>query len=223
MKKCCKILMIIMYVIAGIFLAGLIVCIIDNEDFGMWLLDKYENITTDYGHTVEGMYRKGANISIYGLIIFGCLGIIFMLLMLFSVQILKLLRIYARSDDDLKIIKEEEKNDKPDELSVSDAAKIAKKLEKAQEKAARKKARIEAREKKLKEQEAKLTAKKTTENKEIATTPEPKADKEQPKTQINSDASTTPEIVKPVVKKEIPMATNIIQNPVDDFLKKFKK
>lgn len=211
-----------MYVIAGVFLAGLIVCIIDSKDFGMWLLDKYENITSDYGHTVEGMYHRGADISVHGLIIFGCLGIVCMLMMLFSVQILKLLRIYARSDDNQETIKEEEKSDKPDELSVSDGAKIAKKLEKAQEKAARKRAKIEAREKKLAEQEAKLAVKKAPEAKEVTTTPE--AAKEQPKTQINSDTSTaTPAVAKPVAKKEIPVATNVIQNPVDDFLKKFKK
>lgn len=219
MKKFCKIMMIIMFAVAGLFLVGLIVCIIGSPEFGAWLLDRYENLTSDYGHTVVGMYRHGAGIAVDGLLIFGIIGLAMMFLMIFSEQILKLLRIYARSDEDPEDIKEEEKTDDPQKLSVADGARIVKKLEKKKEKEEKRRAKLEAKRKKIEEAEAKMNINKSK-DKPVATE---NTTAEKPTTQ---QTTVTTEAAAPTVEvntESIAKKPVVSVNPVDNFLNKFKK
>lgn len=71
MKKFLKVVAVLLTIVNICILALLIISLTKPEAFGQWAVDFYEELTSEVGHTVEGMYRRLLTITV----IAGCVSL----------------------------------------------------------------------------------------------------------------------------------------------------
>lgn len=80
MKKTLRALSIVNIVFGVLVLVMLILSIVKPAGFGEFLLQTYEDVTSDLGHTLAGLYNKIIELCAYALAVIAGLGILFFIL-----------------------------------------------------------------------------------------------------------------------------------------------